>query len=132
MIASGGLSGGISSSIAGGSFWKGVREGLITAGLNHVAHMVKDAFSQQNEPKIKITVTDQEVGTTEFTSQGKTYETPLYKMIVEGEDVNGNLIKEEFAVSRFGVKNGKVQALEAPAPARILSCGFKFFFIFAL
>ena len=42
MIASGGLSGGISSSIAGGSFWKGVREGLITAGLNHSLHMMLD------------------------------------------------------------------------------------------
>ncbi|MGB6084374.1 MAG: hypothetical protein WBF63_09170 [Moheibacter sp.] len=37
-IASGGLSGGISSTIAGGSFWAGARQGLITSGLNHVAH----------------------------------------------------------------------------------------------
>ena len=37
-IASGGLSGGISASIAGGNFWAGVRQGLITSGLNHVAH----------------------------------------------------------------------------------------------
>ena len=40
MIASGGLSGGISSSIAGGSFWKGVREGIITSGLNHAMNHV--------------------------------------------------------------------------------------------
>ncbi|WP_027383288.1 RHS repeat-associated core domain-containing protein [Epilithonimonas caeni] len=39
MIVAGGLSGGISSSIAGGNFWQGFRQGLITAGLNHVAHM---------------------------------------------------------------------------------------------
>ena len=39
-IASGGLSGGISASIAGGNFWAGVRQGLITSGLNHVAHSV--------------------------------------------------------------------------------------------
>src|SRR5690606_26018360 len=38
MIASGGLSGGISSSIAGGNFWKGVQQGVITSGLNHLAH----------------------------------------------------------------------------------------------
>lgn len=42
MIASGALSGGISSSIADGSFWKGVREGLITSALNHFAHGGKD------------------------------------------------------------------------------------------
>jgi hypothetical protein len=46
MIASGGLSGGLSSAIAGGSFWKGVREGIITSGLNHVAHMVVDGIQQ--------------------------------------------------------------------------------------
>jgi hypothetical protein len=40
MIASGGLSGGLSSAIAGGNFWSGVREGLITSGLNHAMHSV--------------------------------------------------------------------------------------------
>lgn len=39
-IAAGGLSGGISSSIAGGNFWAGARQGLITSGLNHVAHSI--------------------------------------------------------------------------------------------
>lgn len=37
-IAAGGLSGGLSSTIAGGNFWAGARQGLITSGLNHVAH----------------------------------------------------------------------------------------------
>ncbi|MDO5654582.1 MAG: RHS repeat-associated core domain-containing protein [Flavobacteriaceae bacterium] len=42
-IASGGLSGGISSTIAGGNFWSGVKQGLITSGLNHAMHgVVKD------------------------------------------------------------------------------------------
>ncbi|WP_434980418.1 hypothetical protein [Daejeonia sp. YH14] len=40
MIASGGLSGGISATIAGGKFIDGFKQGLITSGLNHVAHMV--------------------------------------------------------------------------------------------
>lgn len=40
MIAGGGLSGGISSTIAGGDFWKGMRQGLIISGLNHSLHMV--------------------------------------------------------------------------------------------
>lgn len=39
-ITSGGLSGGIGSTIAGGNFWSGVRQGLITTGLNHMAHAV--------------------------------------------------------------------------------------------
>ncbi len=47
-IASGGLSGGISSSIAGGNFWAGVRQGLITSGLNHVAHVVKTFIQKTN------------------------------------------------------------------------------------
>ena len=40
MIASGGLSGGFSSTIAGGKFVDGFRQGIITSGLNHVVHSV--------------------------------------------------------------------------------------------
>ncbi|MGC4040403.1 MAG: RHS repeat-associated core domain-containing protein [Flavobacterium sp.] len=36
MIASGGMSGGLSSAIAGGDFMDGFRQGVITAGLNHL------------------------------------------------------------------------------------------------
>ena len=39
-IAAGGLSGGLSSTIAGGNFWMGARQGLIVSGLNHVGHNV--------------------------------------------------------------------------------------------
>ena len=49
-IAAGGLSGGISSTIAGGSFWAGARQGLITSGLNHVAHKI--AFEIGKDPDI--------------------------------------------------------------------------------
>lgn len=49
MIAAGGLSGGLSSTIAGGNFWKGFRQGVITSGLNHVAHLTTD-FLQRNDP----------------------------------------------------------------------------------
>ncbi len=45
MIASGGFSGGISSIIAGGKFIDGFKQGLITSGLNHVAHMTVEAMS---------------------------------------------------------------------------------------
>jgi len=37
-VASGGITGGISSTIAGGDFWRGMRHGLITTGLNHTLH----------------------------------------------------------------------------------------------
>jgi hypothetical protein len=50
MIAAGGLSGGISSVIAGGNFWKGVRQGVIVAGLNHLAHGLQKAI--QNSKSI--------------------------------------------------------------------------------
>ncbi|MEN2436730.1 RHS repeat-associated core domain-containing protein [Weeksellaceae bacterium A-14] len=56
MIASGGFSGGISSIIAGGKFIDGFKQGLITSGLNHVAHLVaaeieyrRDLTKQFNE-----------------------------------------------------------------------------------
>ncbi|MFP5040286.1 hypothetical protein [Parasediminibacterium sp. JCM 36343] len=40
MIAAGGLSGGISATIAGGNFWDGLRQGIITSALNHMAHLM--------------------------------------------------------------------------------------------
>ncbi|MBR1514087.1 MAG: hypothetical protein IJ622_07340 [Bacteroidales bacterium] len=40
MVATGGLSGGVSSSMAGGDFWDGVCNGLICSGLNHAMHIV--------------------------------------------------------------------------------------------
>lgn len=40
VLVSGGISGGISSTIAGGKFIDGLKQGLITAGLNHVAHYI--------------------------------------------------------------------------------------------
>ena len=46
IIASGGLSGGISSKIAGGSFMSGFRQGLMSGGLNHVATMVEAPLAE--------------------------------------------------------------------------------------
>ncbi len=40
MVAAGGLSGGVTASMAGGSFWDGVCNGLICSGLNHALHMI--------------------------------------------------------------------------------------------
>lgn len=43
MVASGGVSGGLSSTIAGGNFMDGFRQGIITSGLNHLSsEIVKD------------------------------------------------------------------------------------------
>src|SRR5699024_10738916 len=40
MIATGGAAGGVGSAVSGGNFWHGVRNGLISSTLNHVAHSV--------------------------------------------------------------------------------------------
>ncbi|WP_162129631.1 RHS repeat-associated core domain-containing protein [Chryseobacterium populi] len=53
MIVSGGLSGGISAAIAGGNFWQGVKQGLISSGLNHVAHLTIEGFDKSNYEKLK-------------------------------------------------------------------------------
>ncbi|TDS55238.1 hypothetical protein [Myroides indicus] len=52
MYASGGLSGGLSSSIAGGNFWSGMRQGVITTGLNHLMHMAVP--KDQDPPADKV------------------------------------------------------------------------------
>ncbi len=72
MIASGGLSGGISSSIAGGNFWDGARQGIITSGLNHLAHneiakiqqnkLLRDMITEKGyDPDIVATMTQEEL-----------------------------------------------------------------------
>ena len=38
VLLKGAVAGGIGSSVSGGNFWSGVRQGLITSGLNHLAH----------------------------------------------------------------------------------------------
>ncbi|MCC3214758.1 hypothetical protein LIV57_05710 [Chryseobacterium sp. X308] len=52
MLAMGGLSGGISSTIAGGNFWEGFRQGIITSGLNHLAHISVLTFGKDPLQKI--------------------------------------------------------------------------------
>lgn len=53
MITSGGLSGGLSSAIAGGSFSDGFRQGIIVSGLNHSLHMAFEGI-----PDAKTTTKD--------------------------------------------------------------------------
>jgi hypothetical protein len=47
-IAAGGLSGGISASIAGGNFWSGARQGIITSGLNNVASNISNTQKKKS------------------------------------------------------------------------------------
>ena len=47
-LATVGLSGGLSSSIAGGDFIDGFRQGVITAGLNHLASHVANGIEERN------------------------------------------------------------------------------------
>ena len=61
MIAAGGLSGGLSSTIAGGKFIDGFRQGVITSGLNHVAHSINLAIQEQaSESELRRRLIDAE------------------------------------------------------------------------
>lgn len=51
LISSGGLSGGISSSVSGGKFWEGVRQGLITSSTNHLFHQAEKWITKKVELK---------------------------------------------------------------------------------
>lgn len=55
-VVSGGITGGISSTIAGGDFWQGMRHGLITNGLNHTLHKFTTHIFDNGDdpPKYKI------------------------------------------------------------------------------
>lgn len=49
-IATGGLSSGVSSSIAGGNFWEGFGKGVIVAGLNHFLHQPHPRRNRSPQP----------------------------------------------------------------------------------
>ena len=49
---SGGLSGGVGSSIAGGNFWDGARNGMISAGLNHGLHLIQNNIYSNQLKKV--------------------------------------------------------------------------------
>ena len=49
-VAAGGLSGGVSASMADGDFWDGVCNGLICAGLNHAMHLVAEGVLPDDPP----------------------------------------------------------------------------------
>ena len=57
-IAAGGLSGGVTSTMAGGDFWDGLCNGLITAGLNHAMHLVAEGVLPDDPPKGKASSND--------------------------------------------------------------------------
>lgn len=53
MLVAGGFSGGLSSTIAGGKFIDGFKQGLISSGLNHMAHLGAAAI-EENTAKNKL------------------------------------------------------------------------------
>ncbi|GGG43506.1 hypothetical protein GCM10007332_01240 [Epilithonimonas arachidiradicis] len=54
MLTSGGLTGGLSSTIAGGKFIDGFRQGLVTSGLNHLAHTFSEEFESTARSRQEI------------------------------------------------------------------------------
>ena len=51
MVAAGGISGGVTASMAGGDFWDGMCNGLISSGLNHAMHLVVEGCSPDDPPE---------------------------------------------------------------------------------
>ncbi len=56
MLVAGGLSGGFSATIAGGNFGDGLKQGLITGGLNHIAHLTTDFIQNENRQSALETI----------------------------------------------------------------------------
>ena len=50
MVAAGGLSGGVTATMAGGYFWDGVCNGLICSGLNHAMHLACETMEGPDDP----------------------------------------------------------------------------------
>ena len=76
-LIGGTLSGGVGAYVVGGDFYQGATFGLISTSLNHLAHEVK----QQTLANVTLTVTDEIVGNTTFSSLGQEYESPLNQIM---------------------------------------------------
>lgn len=77
MLIGGGLSGGVGAAITGGKFWQGVQQGLITTGLNHLAHPIYMAYAPQEigefgggDPVVKVQPKSQPSPFAEFEGVG--------------------------------------------------------------
>jgi hypothetical protein len=122
MIASGGLSGGISSYIAGGNFWAGTRQGLITSGINHAAHWISsfsfgpgDPPNESNSPSNKD-VTPWEVGMEWLTGEG-----PRHRDFTNGDYFTEllrehNHIKSTLTTIKEKIINGNLEKLSGENP----------------
>ena len=102
IIASGGLSGGLSSSIAGGNFWDGVRQGLITSGLNHAMHSVAVNYSKnENFENLYETIesVDNDPPTYKYNNKIYVNKAKLYMAIFVDQAAEQFGIKDVFALA---------------------------------
>ena len=93
MVAAGGLSGGVTATMAGGSFWDGVCNGLICAGLNHAMHLAYETLEGQDEPP-QQEPKQQNNGFKRLIGKKFFWELKNHYLTGEGEDVF--LTKEQF------------------------------------
>ncbi|WP_353100629.1 hypothetical protein [Myroides odoratus] len=110
MIAGGGLSGGISSTIAGGDFWQGMRQGLITSGLNHLMHMGLDNGYDKEGNKINDNGGD--VMDIRYDDDGSILEIRDVELRI-GEKVGAasSVPLVEFGIRRFRMATGQVTSI---------------------
>jgi RHS repeat-associated protein len=150
-ILGGGLSGGIGSSLAGGSFTDGVKNGLISAGLNHAMHNVANGIEgylgdpEKASYRIKMSMVDAITGKETFshdwiitmesvsTDNGLVYKvtsvtqvgTNLKDAMVLGfgySDITSNVLP---LASELGNENFKLSySLTHETPGSKLSAGF--------
>jgi hypothetical protein len=106
MIAAGGLSGGLGSWATGGSFWDGVKQGLITSALNHGLHMAADGIGGGGDPQ-------------------PPYSPDLLTKIKAYADANGMVMDGLILMYEVGkLENGQILPLEQAIPRGAKLLGF--------
>lgn len=110
IIVGGGIAGGLSSSIAGGDFWKGMQQGLITGGLNHIMHMVVD--NGYDEAGNKINGNGGDVMDIRYDDDGNVLEIRDVEVrFWERVGAVSDLPLEEFGVRRLKMATGQVTSV---------------------
>ncbi|MGS4345507.1 polymorphic toxin type 33 domain-containing protein [Myroides odoratus] len=110
MIVSGGLSGGISSTIAGGDFWQGMQQGVIVSGLNHLMHMGLDNGYDKDGNKINGNGGD--VMDIQYDDDGSVLEIRAVEVrFWEKVGAASSVPVEEFGIRRLRIATGQVASV---------------------
>ena len=126
--AAGGLSGGITSSMAGGDFWDGVCNGLICAGLNHAMHLAVEGGGRiiKHVNKRGWLPLDHETSSSQWANYKMQYNVSLHEQNIFDENYQIVGKQRLLTISAVSTTTCVVGDVQASAKATVLVDGMNY------